>query len=415
MKKGIFLVLTLLIPFSMSCSSIDDVNVDDLSTGLDAVQNLHYDNQVIYFDAVKDAMKYRLEIEYQNNIVFTKDISKLQYDIETLGLIGNNVAYVTAFNTSKKSDRAKLDFTITGIDSDTIYEGEHGLLGYGDNNNSNYRNNPLAHNGAYAGGLDDCGNGLHFDHYSYLAGERTVEIFYMTAYPGSVHLLYVNGQKQAKVVYEENTGWGGVDKFSPRKATAKINLQVGWNTIELMKYGLGSDNPAWGGFAEIDYIVIKGSGQEYIVDKDPGIPTFKLQGEMATAIKWDGKGWTTKNPAIYYPNSSNMYMLGNIDNEGEGAEYHVNVPKKGYYKLQMAYSQDNDMTTFATINTSEAPRIKVKLDLPTRTGWGNPTLSTWTENLEFAQDGNYITIKKVGDTGPFQIDYILLEYVGEIS
>ena len=415
MKKGIALVSVMLVPFLFSCSSIDDVDVDNLEVGLEKPQNLRYDNQVVYFDKVNDAMKYRLEIVHDEQTLFVKDITITQYDIETLNLIGDNTAYVTAFNTSKKSEKAQLDFTITGVDADTIYEGEHGLLSYGDTNNSNYRNNPLAHNGAYAGGIDDCGAGLHFDHYSYLEGERQLDIYYMTDNPNSVHLIYVNGVKQAKAIYEERTGWGGVDKFSPRKTSVKINLSVGWNSIELVKYGLASDVPEYGGFAEIDYIVIKGSGEQFVIDKDKGIPTFKLEAEMATAIKWSGSAWTIMNPAKYYEGASNKYMLGNIDIEGEGLEYHVNVPKKGYYKVKMAYAQDNDDETFATISTSEAPRLKVKLNLPTKTGWGTPTLSEWSGNIELAQDGNYITIKKVGSTGPFEIDYILLEYAGEIA
>jgi hypothetical protein len=416
MKKKIIFIIPFLIPFLSACNNIDNVNVDKLQIGLGDVNNLRYSNQAIYFDKVKDALRYHIEIEYKNETVFAKDIKVNQYDVEILNLVGENTVYVTAYNTSKKSKKAKLDFTITNIDSDTIYEGEHGLLSYGDNNASNYRNNPLAHNGAYAGGLDDCGAGLHFDHYSYLAGTRNFEIYYTTDVVNSWHDVYVNGVKQAKAVYSERTGWGGVDKFSPRKVTVEINLEIGWNNIELVKTGTSSDAPQWGGFAEVDYVVIKGTGQEYIVDKEAGIPVFKLQAEMGSAIKWDidRQEWTIKNPAKYYPEASNHYMLGNIDNEGEGVDIHINVPKRGYYSVQMAYAQDNSFDTFATLYTDEAPRLKVKLPLPEKTGWGTPTLSAVSDVLEFAQDGNHLYIKKSGETGSFEIDYVLLTYVGEI-
>ncbi len=123
MKKKIIFILPFLIPFLSACKNIDNVNVDRLPAGLGDVNNLRYDNQAIYFDRVKDALKYRIEIEYNNENVFTKDIKVNQYDVETLNLVGNNTVYVTAFNASKKSKKAKLDFTITNIDSDTIYEG----------------------------------------------------------------------------------------------------------------------------------------------------------------------------------------------------------------------------------------------------------------------------------------------------
>lgn len=427
MKKTIGIALFLIIPCLFGCnnnnptlSETSIVSIDDKTEDLGEVTNFRYENLALYFDKVKNATNYLLEIAHDNEIVFSKDISITQYDIETLNLFGTNKAYVTAYNDTEKSKKAELEFTITNIDRDTIYEGEHGLLNYGDKNSSNYRNNSLAHNGAYAGGIDDCGNGLHFDHFSYTSGERDLEIYYTTEYPGSFHTIYVNGAPQAKAVYTEKTGWGAVDMFNARKVTVKISLNIGWNNIELVKNGIASDNPEWGGFAEIDYIVLKGTGKEYVVDQANTMPVYKLQGEMGTAIKWDEEheAWTTKNPAKYYEHASNFYMLGNIDNEGEGVEMHVNVPKKGYYRIQMAYAHDNnpsDIETFATITTSEAPRLRVKLPLTTRTGWGEPTLSEYSDNIELAQDGNYIYIKKSGNTGSFEIDYILLSYVGEIS
>ena len=80
----------------------------------------------------------------------------------------------------------------------------------------------------------------------------------------------------------------------------------------------------------------------------------------------------------------------------------------------MAYAQDNYFDTFATLYTDEAPRLKVKLPLSEKTGWGTPTLSEVSDVLEFAQDGNHLYIKKSGETGSFEIDYVLLTYVGEI-
>ena len=419
MKKRILYIVPFVIPLICACNnSNSEIDFDNLKTGLDDVLNLRYNNQVIYFDLVNEASAYHLEIVHQDQLIFAKDIQINQYDVETLNLIGTNTVFVTAYNTQKKSNKAELEFVITNIDTDTLYEGEHGLLNYGDNNFSNYRNNPLAHNGAYAGGIDDCGNGLHFDHYSYLEGKRNFEIFYTTDVENSWHDIYVNGEKQARAVYTEKTGWGSVDNFSPRKTTVEITLKAGWNIVELVKIGVSSDNPKWGGFAEIDYVVIKGSGEEYTVNEEKSIPTYKLQAEMGTAIKWDedNQAWTTKNPPVYYANASNLYMVGNIDNEGEGVDIHFNAPKRGYYTLQMAYAHNNDadIDTFATITTSEAPRLRVKLLLPEKKGWGEPVLSELSDPIELAQDGNHIYIKKSGDTGSFEIDYILLTYCGEI-
>ena len=96
MKKKLLFVLPFLIPFLAACENIDKVDIDKLATGLGDVKNLRYDNQAIYFDKVKDALKYHLEIEYKNETILTKDIKVNQYDIETLNLVGNNTVYVTA-------------------------------------------------------------------------------------------------------------------------------------------------------------------------------------------------------------------------------------------------------------------------------------------------------------------------------
>ena len=111
MNKKLVFVLPFLIPCLSACKNVDNVNIDKLPTGLKDVTNLRYDNQAIYFDKVDGASRYHLEIEYKNNIVFTKDIKVNQYDVETLNLVGDNVAYVTAFNNQKKSKKSKLDFS----------------------------------------------------------------------------------------------------------------------------------------------------------------------------------------------------------------------------------------------------------------------------------------------------------------
>jgi len=424
MEKKFAYVLTLVALLSLAgCGGKGESNSSGNSTSssgsislpvtLDAPQNLQFVNGVISFDEVSGAEAYEIEITKEDAIVFNSTIDTTSYDTDGLGLEGSNTLSVVAVSNNGRSEAATLEIEVLIPEQDVILEAENGLIGFGDKNNSTFRNNDLAHGGAYAGGIDNCGQGVHFEYYSYIAGVHDFEVYYTTGVIGSYHNIYVNGENQATAVYEENTGWGGIGSYNAAEVTVSISLNVGWNTIDIIKDGTSSDNPSYGGWAELDYFVIKGTGEEYNPDDFiMGNPVYKLEGELGTQIKWNGDAWTTSNPAAYSENASNHYIQGNIDAVGDGIEWHFSAPKTGTYRVELAYAHANtEGETFATFTTSE-DRTPIVMNLPvTNLGWGNPVVNSSTVDITLNAGDNFIYCKKGEGSQSFQVDYITLSLI----
>jgi len=122
--------------------------------------------------------------------------------------------------------------TPDNVDIDVRLEAEDGSLGA---TNLSIKENELASEGKYIGGLNDCAHGIFFIHYAPVGGEHDVEIAYFTEQPGSKHELLVNGEATS-VVYEESTGLGEeITKVG--KVTVKATFKQGYNTVSLSKKG----------------------------------------------------------------------------------------------------------------------------------------------------------------------------------
>ncbi len=310
---------------------------------------------------------------------------------------GDYTVTVTATRGALKSESASLDITVLAYDGNIILEAEHATLDGG----KNVRNNAGLHGGAYVGGIDDCGQGLYFRYFAYEAGERTVDVCYATAVPDSFMKLFVNGELQKTATFTENTGWLGVSNTTTAKTSVKLNFARGWNEIYLIKDGVESDTPAYGGNAEIDYIEIHGSGKSYAADEfDKSSDSYKLEAEVA------GWHWADKNrrPANWGEGCSLGYALGEINEVGDGVKYTFELAESGLYKVQVAYGSGMDGIKF-NVKINDGDPILRERD---RTGSHN--IFVLDEGIDVRLEAGTVTIDvgRAENSNWLTFDYVLV-------
>ena len=313
-----------------------------LVSTLDAPKNLAYDPQtgVLSFDAVESATSYDIEIKKGDATVKTANSDTNSVNINELNIeAGIYTVSVTAKYVEIKSEAAVLEINVYVIDGDVVLEAENAVI----NGTGNIRINEKLHGGAYVGGINDCGQGLYFRYFAYEAGVKNIDVYYATATPGSFMKFFVNSVYQKNATFDQNTGWLGTDNITTAKTTVSLDLAQGWNEIYLIKDGAAQDTPQYGGNAEIDYILVHGSGKGFdstAVDKSSN--TYKLEAECA--------GWhwanTSQRPANWGEGCSLGYALGDINAVGDGVKYTFKVAESGTYKIQVAYGSGVDGIKF---------------------------------------------------------------------
>lgn len=205
-----------------------------------------------------------------------------------------------------------------------------------------------------------------------------------------------------------------------------------------MKNGDASDN--WGGFAELDYFVIKGSGESYNVDDllDYGErpAAYRLEAEMGSPRKKNlaNNLYECKNPAIAdngSNNYSNGFILGGIESNYDGVEWHFNSPVKAKYRVKIAYASGefagskNAAPSFMVTQEQVAMFRNADFDdmqkatfenLP-YTGWNNVTVAEGYVEIVLEKGKNFIYCLKLDGVGSgfFQIDYADLTFVEEVE
>lgn len=281
------------------------------------------------------------------------------------------------------------------IDIDVRLEAENGDIGA---NSFNIQNSTHASGGKYLAGFDDCGQGVFFIHYAPVGGEHEVEIAYFTIYPNSKHELVVNGESTT-IIYEENTGWG----FEASKVgivSTIINLKQGYNTISLSKKGTANDDPQYGGWVQVDYIEIKGTLQEF--DKESlsyNLDEIKIEAEL-------GNIHSGSNIPVPVDGASNGYIVGKIDNEGNGADFTINFPESGTYALQIAYGKDGGARPVNI--TFDETSYSYSLEDYEGQSWNIFNLSGNAASLEISEGTHTLSITRGADSEWFCFDYILL-------
>lgn len=402
---------------------------------LDAVKGFKYEDGILSYSEVEGAKSYEVTFKHNGENVYSDTVTGTSIDIESLGLSGTIVLTIQAVDGNIKSQASDYTFIVYKIFDEVIIEAEDNLYNFGTGKEqSNFRNNPLAHNGAYVGGLDDAGHGIYINYLSPAAGEFDIESYYCfhktTNQNQAHHDVLVNGIKQTQFLYTEDTGWGGAT-FNPAVSKTKITLSKGWNTISIMKNGDSSDN--WGDFAEIDYIRIIGNGIEYNPDELESFgdrpAKFRLEAEMGSPRKKQSNGlYMCKNPCIADANCSNGFIMGGIEAKYDGVEWHFDSPVKAKYEIQLSYASgvfDGSTKARPTFLVTQTPILLNKnvdfneyeqqqMNELEYTGWNTPKLADQKITLDLDQGDNFIYCLKLDGSGFFQIDYADLTFVEEI-
>ena len=127
---------------------------------------------------------------------------------------------------------------------------------------------------------------------------------------------------------------------------------------------------------------------------------------------------TIKNPAIASPNCSNGFILGGMDEIGDGVEWHFSCDYSGKYEIRVAYAHDNPdsldtVISFFLATKRNLKKQRVDLVLDGGIGWENVLINskTVTYQLEAGQEYFIYATKQEGSCS-FQIDYIDLIYLG---
>ena len=405
---------------------------------LGQVGNFAYADGILSFDGVEDAEGYNVSFVRNGETVYADRLTVTTIDIGSLGLEGRLTVTVSAYAGESTGEPASYSFTVLSVFGDVVFEAEEYLYNFGTGKSqSNFRNNPLASNGAYVGGIDNAGQGIYIDYLCPVAGTFEIESHYLCGWEDFVKVdtarqeIWVNGEYQDTFVYTENTGWGGAGSFSPAVATAEITLQQGWNTISVMKNGTSDNN--WGEFAELDYLVLKGDGTEYDADsiaENAVRPSYyRLEAEMGSPRKYDGI-MTALNPCIVQDDTyqySNGFLMGGIEHVNDGVEWHFNSPMPARYQVRLAYAagefDGSSQATPTFIVTQEAVGLfqnadferyeQFVLDPLPYTGWNQVEVAQQTVEITLEAGDNYIYCLLLGESGYFQIDYIDLIYLGE--
>ena len=403
---------------------------------LDSVTGFNYADGILSYSEVEGATGYEVTLKHKDEVVFSDTVNATSIDIDSLDLGGTINLSIKAVADGAASDVSTYSFVVYKVFDEVLIEAEDNLYNFGTGKEqSNFRNNSLAHNGAYVGGLDDAGHGIYINYLCPVAGEfdfQSCYCFHKTTNMNQAHHdVFVNGVKQTQFIYTEDTGWGGAT-FTPALSNTKITLVKGWNTICVMKNGDSSDN--WGDFAEIDYVKIIGNGIEYNPDDLDSFgerpATYKLEAEMGSPRKKQENGlYMCKNPCIADANCSNGFIMGGVEAKYDGVEWHFDSPVKARYEIQIAYASgifDGSSKARPTfIVTQETVALNKNVDFNDLeqkqmkaldyTGWNTPRLAAEKITLELDQGDNFIYCLKLDGSGFFQIDYCNLTFLSEIA
>ncbi len=284
------------------------------------------------------------------------------------------------------------------LDIDVRLEAEDGIIA---KNILEVKESTIASGGKYVSGIKDCGEGLFFIHYAPVGGEHDIEIAYYLENESAVnskHDLVVNEVSQT-VVYTEVTGLGeSASKVGI--ATAKIDLKQGYNVIILQKKGSQNDTPSYGGYAEIDYIDIKGTGAEYDKESlDYTLNQIKIEAELAGFIS----GTTCPVPV---DGASNDYIVGEINASGNGATFSLNLPFEGKYALQVAYGKDAGERAIDVKYDEQSYTYSLE-DYPYQS-WNYFNESATIATLDITKGSHTISISRGENSNWFCFDYIVL-------
>ncbi len=388
---------------SIIASEVDDSSSEETTLG--KVTNLQYNNGVISFTGVSGATDYLLIIKLGNVVKHQKGYATTSIDISSLELEGGHYnASVTARKGNLTSEPATLEFKVLHVDRDLILEAEDGLLDM----DRNYSADPDAHGGAYGLAFNDCGQGMYFRYFAFEAGARNITVRYSTGSPNSYMTLFANSISY-KVDYTENTGWFGDSKTSAEVVVENVTLLKGWNELYLIKNGSSTDNPAYGGWAQVDYIKVAGTGKTFDLDEvDMSANRYQLEAEMAHWHYADENQRpvdTVKNWSV--DTFSLGFGLGEINAVGDGAKFSIYIRDDGNYLIRPAIGQSASVNINLSIDNGADETVAFNpgssWDHPALVGGVEKTLSKGMHTIDFK--------RTEGNAQWFTFDYLVIEKV----
>ena len=365
-----------------------------------SVENLTFEDNTLSFDPIQGISEYRIVLSKDEDVLLNQVINSTSFEIPA-AIHGENItAQVFAkmgFFEAQEGSSLVINPGII-VDKDVKLEAEDYILG-----EKHYSADPQASGGAYTLAFDQRGEGIYFRYYAYEAGEREIEIAYATGSPGSKMGLYVNSESPVYVTFNENTNWFG-DGHIMATTTATVTLSLGWNNIYLIKDGTGEDNPAWGGWAQIDYIIVKGTQKSFDVSElnDLVCSSYKLEAECGN--------WTMSNNGVPEVNGSFSYaFLGNQDTQGNGVVYKFKVDVAGTYKVQFYCGGPGSVKADVYVNNNKITDTdKDYYTVTTGNDW-NVVAADAGFNVELTAGWNTLQLARRGDDGNWIcIDYALV-------
>ncbi|MDY5440964.1 MAG: DUF4886 domain-containing protein [Candidatus Enteromonas sp.] len=283
-----------------------------------------------------------------------------------------------------------------GIDKTIRLEAEDGVL---DGISAKRAGCENASGGYIACDFNNCGQGAEWVHFAPLGGEHEVQIAYWTGAAGSKMALYLNEQKVTDVVFETATGWAsGTNECG--KVSVKLNLAQGYNTISLFKHGTASDSPEYGGWVQLDYLDIIGTGESYDPETLDFTPVaFTLQAEYGY--------FHTGGLPFSCDSMQGGYAVGEINAVGQGVDLYFKVPVDGNYGLKITYAQggsnNNANVTFNDATTT------FHLAAYSGQAWNyGHTSEVVLESVCSSSKLNYVSIVRSNSSDWFIVDSITL-------
>ena len=375
--------------------------VHTLVSSLAAPTNLKYEDGIFAFDAVENAKRYEVTAKLGEDVVLNETIEETSLSLYQLAK-GTYEVNVVAKAGTLVSDAASLEVNqIYFKDVDQLLEAENFV-----SNKNHISIDADAHGGAYTLGFDDCGQGLYFSYYAFEAGERDITVRYSTGAVGSYMNMYINEDEDhpIMVLFDENTGWFGDTKESADK-TVKATLKEGWNDIYLFKNGTSEDYPEYGGYAQIDYIIVGGT-QKIFDSTTHSVPMKEEYRYEAEQARWH---WANEyqRPNMSDPWPSHGY-LGEENAYGDGVAFDISVPVAGTYLLKFASAAGTEGRYYdVTVNED-------KYNVFVKTG---PNWNIVAEDDGFLvhlnEGANLIDFSRGSNGNWACIDYLVVKYIGE--
>ena len=372
-------------------------------TSLDAPSNIQVTDGVLTFNPVTNAIDYVVIVKQNGIIQYQKSTDATTMDLNTVGLYGGHYTVsIIARNGGLESEPGTAEFKLLHLDSDERLEAELGLL----DRERCWSDDIEASNSAYALAIDDCGQGMYFRYFAFEAGNRDVTVTYSTGMAGSYHTLFANGQSY-KVTYSENTGWFGDTHQTAEVKIEDVQILAGWNELYLIKNGVSTDNPGYGGYAQVDYITIEGTNKSFDLDEFNMVSSsYKLEAEMAH--------WHYANPnqrPVNWTNEGTFSLgfgLGEMNASGDGCRFTIEIQEAGTYAIRPCIGGNGDGSKTLSVSIDYGEEVVRSFGTPSN--WNVPVLansdiyrvelSAGLHEIDLLRNGNWFTL-----------DYLLLERI----